>query len=241
MINKKQIALIRSLRQKKFRTESSLFIAEGPKLVKEIINSSLKIEYVFATKDWIDENSKTDANEITPGELKQISALKTPQDVICVVNIPDVDNDIPEINGLTLALEDISDPGNMGTILRIADWFGISNVICSDSCVDIYNPKVVQASMGSIARVNVHYTNISSFVSNNNDHPVYVMVMDGEDLYKQKLPQNAIVIIGNESKGISSGLLALIENKITIPSYGKAESLNAAVAAGIVCAEFRRA
>ena len=179
-------------------------------------------------------------------EMGKISQLTTPQNVLGIFNIPDISiNNLSLSGALTLMLDDIKDPGNMGTIIRIADWFGIKQIICSPESVDIYNPKVVQGSMGSIARVNVAYANLLDILQNKSENiPVYGALLDGENIYKTTLEPSGIIIIGNESEGISENLLPHISKKIMIPSFNtnlqKAESLNAAIAAGIICAEFRR-
>ena len=250
MLSKAIIKLIRSLDQKKYRIENNLFVAEGHKIVGEIIKTEIKINYIIAVKDWLNENKKlpkTEIFEVTEKELQQISFLKTPQQVLAVCYIPENRLNLDNLkNSLTLALDDIQDPGNLGTIIRIADWFGISTIICSEHTVDAYNPKVVQATMGSIARVNLHYTDLAVFFKSlPSEIPIYGTLLNGKNIYSQTLSKNGLIVIGNESKGISDELLPYISQKLYIPSYAenpgnKAESLNASVATAIVCAEFMR-
>jgi RNA methyltransferase, TrmH family len=258
VITKAQIKYINSLRLKKNRQTQMQFIAEGVKIVDEILNSALQIDSIFATKEWINKSTvKYPLIEVTEGELKKISSLESPNEVLAIVIIPETKLDINSLsNELSLMLDNISDPGNMGTIIRIADWFGIKNIICSEDCVDIYNSKVVQATMGSITRVNCHYTNLENFLSSIKenikiserftDYKIYGAILNSESIYSKELTDKGIIIIGNESKGISSSLKEFITDGITIPGYSinlkenKAESLNVSVATGIICAEFRR-
>lgn len=236
----------------KFRKTHLQFIAEGPKLLSELANSSFKIEGIYALSSWINSSgfkfsNGTIVTEVSEKELGRISALKTPNQVLATVQIPEnISPEITTLNDLVLMLDDIRDPGNMGTIIRTADWFGIKQIICSNTCVDIYNPKVVQATMGSLFRVKVYYTNLKEFLDKlPKDHPVYGTMLEGESIYYSKLEKSGTIIIGNESRGISKDLIPLISNKITIPNYSfkstdSAESLNASTATAIVCAEFRR-
>jgi len=250
MLSQSKIKYIRSLSNKKFRIQYRQFIVEGTKSVKELLNSNYIADSIYATKDWINNHSdssvKINPIEISENEMGKISQLTTPQNVLGIFNIPDISiNNLSLSGALTLMLDDIKDPGNMGTIIRIADWFGIKQIICSPKSVDIYNPKVVQGSMGSIARVNVAYANLLDILQNKSENiPVYGALLDGENIYKTTLESSGIIIIGNESEGISENLLPHISKKIMIPSFNtnlqKAESLNAAIAAGIICAEFRR-
>ncbi len=234
----------------KFRDEYHQFIAEGDKLVTELLTSHFKIIEIFAVRAWSDAhkiNPSIAVTEVTALELERISGLTTPNMVLALVEIPQTQFiDASAFEKLILLLDEIKDPGNLGTIIRIADWFGISTIICSEHTVDVYNPKVVQATMGSIARVSLHYTDLAFFLKNKpKEIPVYGTLLNGKNIYSQTLSKNGLIVIGNESKGISDELLPYISQKLYIPSYAenpgnKAESLNASVAAAIVCAEFMR-
>ena len=239
MITKNQVKYIQSLGQKKSRDIENRFIAEGPKLVNELLTAeNCRIVQLLALKEWINENpnasDRTEVNEVSDAELEKVSQLTTPNQVLAVIEKIQWKND-PEIKGnILLALDTIQDPGNMGTIIRLADWFGIKNIFCSTECADVYSPKVVQASMGSISRVRVEYTDILSWLKENNDVGIYAAVLDGRDITKMEKISEGIIVIGNESKGINPEMLRLANVQITIPGKGKAESLNAAVATGII-------
>lgn len=243
------IKYLKSLHQRKFRQKYHNFIVEGAKMAVETLhNRSLLIEGIYALSGWVDENKELLAgfenktHEITLDDLKRISLLSTPNQVLIVVKQHEYKNDPHEIaNRLSLYLEDIQDPGNLGTILRIADWFGISNVFLSENCVEIYSPKVVQASMGAFLRVNCMECNLTDLLKLTPGLPVYGAVLDGMDIFKSDLTNRGLIVIGNESKGISNELERLLTHRISIPRFasGGAESLNAAVAAGILCAVFR--
>ena len=239
MISKNQVKYIQSLGQKKSRDAENKFVAEGPKIVDELLNAkNCRVVQVLALKEWIEHNPGKDHYaeiiEITGDELKKISQLSTPNQVLAVVEKIKWDNE-PVIKGkISLVLDSIQDPGNMGTIIRIADWFGIENIICSNNCTDIYNPKVVQSTMGSITRVRVEYTDLSSWLKENNEVRTYAAALNGRDISKMEKLNEGIIVIGNESKGISEEIMNLINVQITIPGKGKAESLNAAVATGII-------
>jgi len=239
MITKNQVKYIQSLGQKKSRDIENRFIAEGPKLVNELLTAeNCRIIQVLALKEWINENptasNHTDVIELSDLELEKISQLTTPNQVLAVIEKIQWEND-PEIKGnISLALDTIQDPGDMGTIIRLADWFGIKNIFCSTDCADVYNPKVVQASMGSISRVRVEYTEILSWLKEKKDIRIYAAVLDGQDITKMEKINEGIIVIGNESKGINTEMLKLANVKVTIPGKGKAESLNAAVATGII-------
>jgi TrmH family RNA methyltransferase len=239
MITKNQVKYIQSLGQKKSRDIENRFIAEGPKLVNELlIAENCRIVQLLALKDWMDENpnagNNTEVIEISDSELEKISQLTTPNQVLAVIEKIQWKND-PEIKGnVSLALDTIQDPGNMGTIIRLADWFGIKNIFCSTDCADVYSPKVVQSSMGSISRVRVEYKDILSWLTENNDVHIYAAVLNGRDVTKMEKISEGIIVIGNESKGINAEMQKLANVQITIPGKGKAESLNAAVATGII-------
>jgi len=242
VISKAQIKHIQSLKQIKFRREHGLFIAEGPKIVGELPVSDIKVEVVYAVEEWIEgskgkfEYLKAEVNQISTKELERISNLSTPNQVLAVCKIPERDvAEISEEDGTVVMLDGIRDPGNLGTIIRTADWFGVRSIICSNDCVEAYNPKVVQATMGSIARVKVYYTDLNAYLSNTK-MPVYATVMDGESIWDTKA-EKGIYVIGNESKGIRQEVLRHATHKVSIPTAdGGAESLNASVATGIVLA-----
>src|SRR6186997_3453066 len=239
MITKNQVKYIQSLGQKKSRDIENRFIAEGPKLVNELLNEeNCRIVQLLALKEWIDENPNaskhTEVIELSGMELDKISQLTTPNLVLAVIEKIQWKND-PGIKGaISLALDTIQDPGNLGTIIRLADWFGVKTVFCSTDCADVYNPKVVQSSMGSISRVRVEYTDILSLLEENKEVGIYAAVLNGKDITKMEKIKEGIIVIGNESKGINQEMLKLANVQITIPGKGKAESLNAAVATGII-------
>ena len=240
MLSKNQIKLITSLQQKKYRFANQLFFAEGIKVIQELLESNFELVNLYSTKNDFEEVSSDKKIVISESDLKKISALSTPNTCLAVFKIA---ADKPIIkSGLILALDSIRDPGNLGTIMRLCDWFGVSQVICSEQTVDIYNPKVVQATMGSIARVNVNYIDLNAFIVQSKI-PVFGTFMDGENIYKLTLPQEGIIIMGNEANGISAELEKLVKNKLTIPRFGtlqKTESLNVATATSIILSEFRR-
>lgn len=246
-LSKNRIKYIRSLEQKKIRKEEHVFLAEGPKLVGELLGH-FRCRFLAATASWLKENPSVPADEIsevTIEELTRASLLKTPQQVLAVFEQPAYEL-CPEIvrHSLCLALDDIQDPGNLGTIIRLADWFDIEHIICSQDTVDVYNPKTVQATMGGIARVKVHYTSLSEFISSLRDVPVFGTFLDGKNIYEQPLSSHGLIVMGNEGKGIGSEVEALVNRKLYIPNYPAerqtSESLNVAIATAVVCAEFRR-
>ncbi len=240
MLSKNQIKLITSLHQKKQRISHQLFFAEGIKVIQELIASKFDLVHLFTTQNDFQEVSNDKKLMITESELKKITALATPNTCLAVFKIPN-EKTILE-TGLILALDSIRDPGNLGTILRLCDWFGIEQIICSKETVDIYNPKVVQATMGSIARVNLSYIDLEKFI-NQTQLPVFGTFMDGTNIYKTELPQKGIIIMGNEANGISPEIEKLVQTKLSIPRFGtlqKTESLNVATATAIVLSEFRR-
>jgi RNA methyltransferase, TrmH family len=240
MISKNQIKLISGLHQKKQRFANQLFFAEGVKVIQELLQSNFKLEHLYTTQNDFEKVEFTKRTSITEQELKKISALSTPNSCLAVFKIPD-ENPIID-SGLILALDDIRDPGNLGTILRLCDWFGIQQIICSKETVDIYNPKVVQATMGSVARVNVNYADLKAFIAKTK-LPVFGTFMNGENIYQSALPQNGIIIMGNEANGISADIEEMVTSRLTIPRFGelqKTESLNVATATAIVLSEFKR-
>lgn len=255
MLSKNQVKKIQALSQKKVREESGLFVAEGVKLVKELLSSSLKLTELYALPEFLSNckepvSDQTEVYELSKAELERVSFLSTPNEVMAICKIPERTLTVDLLQSkLTLVLDDIRDPGNLGTIVRIADWFGIETIVCSHETVDVYNPKVVQATMGSIARVAVYYADLVSFIADARTAgiPVFGAMLDGQPLYETTLPSSGIIVIGNEARGISDPVAALLTAKLRIPSYGnlksgggEAESLNAAIATAILCAEFRR-
>jgi TrmH family RNA methyltransferase len=240
MVSKNQIKLISSLHLKKNRIANQLFIAEGVKVIQELLKSNFILKHLYCTEPLFDEVPLPLKSLISESELKKISALSTPNNCLAVFKIP---ASMPILDkGLILALDDIRDPGNLGTILRLCDWFGISQVVCSEQTVDLYNPKVVQATMGSISRVNVGYVNLKSFLQNSS-LPIFGTFMDGSNVYMEILPKEAIIIMGNEANGISPEVENTIKNRLTIPRFGDlqlTESLNVASATAIILSEFRR-
>ncbi len=232
MLSRSQIKFIQSLKQKKFRLQYQLFVVEGEKLVNEFLNSDWSIEQIYATKEW---NEK--AIVITTKELERISSLKTPNKVLAIVKIPNRKSVISE--NLVIALDSIKDPGNLGTIIRLADWFGVQNILCSEDCVELYNPKVVQATMGSLTRVHVQYVDLKSTIENMTNYQVYASVMNGKSVFSFDRSEKVIVMMGSESYGLSQDLLELAHQRITIPKSEKsqAESLNVANACGIILAQ----
>jgi len=238
MISKTQAKYIQSLGQKKYRDQEGLFIAEGPKLVKELLqNKNARLEQLYALDEWIDENEKVlstaNAVRINAGDLERISQLKTPNQVVAVFK--KFESNAPIAKGkISLVLDGIQDPGNLGTIVRIADWFGVDQIICSTDCADLYNPKVVQATMGSIARVNLFYTDLPMWLKQQAKIDIYASMLEGKDVTTMPAMKEGVIIIGNESKGIHKDLAEFANEKITIPKKGEAESLNAAIAAGII-------
>jgi RNA methyltransferase, TrmH family len=245
MISKAQIAHIRSLHQKKFRKETQFFIAEGTKSVLELMRSDMEIEAVFATQDWVLRNNPAafETQVVSEAELSRITSLVTAQDVLALVRIPQYKPDITELQKeWVLCLDGIRDPGNLGTMIRLADWFGIRHILCSEDTAEVWNPKVIQASMGSISRVKTYELNIEEFLPQLNSK-IYGSFLEGKSIYETPYPSSGVLVIGNEANGIRPELAGLINEQITIPSYSGtsgAESLNAAIATAIICAEIRR-
>lgn len=235
----------------KFRKQLGLFIAEGSTNVLDFLKSNIEVETLYATKEWIGENSKylnkVVITEVSYKELNKISNLKNASEVLSVFKIPDnVAPNLHEVKETILMLDDMRDPGNMGTIIRTADWFGIRHIICSEESVDAFNPKVVQASMGSLARVQIHYQNLEKVIKSKPDYlKVFGAVLDGDNIADVAKPNHGIILIGSEAHGISKKLIPLIDKKITIPNTpspdeSSAESLNASIATAIICYEFRK-
>ena len=239
MLVKQKIKYIQTLGQKKFREKEGLFIAEGPKLVNELLEAdTIAVKEVYALKEWVNNNPLLPANiiltEISEQELEKISQLTTPNQVVAIVQQFDTGNIITAKDQITLALDTVQDPGNLGTIIRIADWFGIKQIVCSLDSADIYNLKVVQSTMGSIARVKIIYTDLKEWLGTQENISIYAASLQGDNIAGIKKINEGIIVIGNESKGISEEIMKLATIRITIPAKGKAESLNAAVATGII-------
>ncbi len=252
MISKNKIKLIKSLEYRKYREINQLFIAEGNKIVKELLQSNLIIKTLIGTSDYLQEintliNSGVEMIDATDIEIKSASLLKNPQEAIALCQIPIyyIEEADPS-EKLIICLDNIQDPGNLGTIVRIADWFGIENVVCSLSTADIFNPKSVQASMGSFCRVKVHYTELASFLESSSEKTDFLAgaFIEGDNLYTTYLPKSGILVVGNEGRGISEKVIPFITQRISIPAFSTftnhAESLNAAIATAIFCSEFRR-
>ncbi len=238
-LSKNQLKLITSLLQKKYRTKYNLFIAEGIKVVSEFLNSKYQLEHLFCVDNSMYKNLEN-VTLISEGELKKISTVKTPNIVLALFKIHEMK--FLKKEGLILALDEINDPGNLGTIIRLCDWFGVDQLICSKNTVDCFNLKVVQASMGSLARVSVVYTDLPNYLKNI-DLPKYAAMMDGENIYRSVLPKNALLVMGNEANGISNPVLQLLNKTLSIPRFGKfqkTESLNVATATAILLSEFKR-
>ncbi len=243
MVTKNQKKLIRSLKLKKNRKTHRLFVAEGIKVINEFLEASMPIESLYCLAEAVNlfpKASKKTIQEISLNDLKQLSFLSTPQKAIALFKIPLFNNPNPNTE-LQLALDDVKDPGNLGTIIRLCDWFGINQLICSENTVDCFNPKVIQATMGSIARVNITYTNLINYIKQSS-LPVFGTFMNGENIYTTPLPSEGILVMGNEANGISPTIESLTTTKINIPRFGtlqKAESLNVATATSILLSEFK--
>ncbi|MEE3999839.1 RNA methyltransferase [Tenacibaculum sp. FZY0031] len=239
-LSKNNIKLITSLQQKKYRQKHQLFVAEGLKVVKELLASSLELEQLYTTDESFISKESKEVTLISENELKKISTLKTPNKVLGVFKIPKK-KEISKSNFM-VALDGINDPGNLGTIIRLCDWFGVSELVCSKNTVDCYNQKVVQSSMGSLTRVQISYVDLSEFLTNTS-LPTFTADMHGDNVYTSSLPQKAILVMGNEANGISSEIAELVKNSVTIPRFGdlqQTESLNVATATAILLSEFKR-
>lgn len=238
MISKNQIKFVKQLEQKKYRQREGAFVAEGPKVVGDLLMAKYSPIHLFATEEWATANNKQDCLIVTPDELRKLSFLQHPQQVLAVFRMPSYSK--LQTSSLTLALDGIQDPGNLGTIIRIADWFGINTIVCSEDTADAWNPKVVQATMGSIARVNMIYTNLEEYLSHTT-LPVCGTLLDGDNIYTQELPHEGIIVMGNEGNGISPAIRQMVTHRLLIPQFRPgAESLNVAIATAITCSEFRR-
>lgn len=247
-LSKNRIKYIRSLELKKNRKAEKVFLAEGFKLTGELL-ASFPCRLLIATPEWLSKQTNlpvSDVTEVSSEELSRISLLKTPQEVLGVFEQPSYVTDSTVVNhSLCLALDDIQDPGNLGTIIRLADWFGIEHIFCSANTVDVYNPKTVQATMGAIARIKTHYVDLPEFISSfKKEIPVYGTFLEGEDIYKKELLNHGLIVMGNEGNGVSDEVSRLINQRLYVPNYPKeretSESLNVAIATAVVCSEFRR-
>ena len=255
MISKNRLKYVRSLEMKKYRKAEGVFVAEGHKLVGDLLDV-FECKYLAATSEWLSANaawvdrqrrSGVEVDEVTDEELKRASFQETPQQVLAVFKQLTYEVDVNEVarKQLCLVLDDVQNPGNLGTIVRLADWFGIEHIFCSKGCADIYNPKTVQATMGGIARVQVHEADLSELLSRlDKDIPVYGTFLDGENIYGKELENRGLIVMGNEGKGVSKEVAAFVTERLYIPNYPEgretSESLNVAIATAIVCAEFRR-
>ena len=239
-ISKNQLKLITSLSQKKYRIKHQLFIAEGVKVVEEILDANYKVHLLFCTNDFICNVEKNKVIVVSEKELKKISKLKTPNKVFAIFEFPAATS-LKE-KGLILALDSINDPGNLGTIIRLCDWFGVTHLVCSLDTVDAFNPKVVQASMGSLTRVSIIYTDLLPLIKATK-LPVFIADMEGQNVYTSPLPKEAVLIMGNEANGISDSIRDVVKHKVSIPRFGElqeTESLNVATASAILLSEFKR-
>ncbi len=253
MLSKNRVKYVRSLEMKKFRKADGVFVAEGHKLVGDLLDV-FSCTYLAATADWLSQHASwvqrqggVEIDEVTDEELRRLSFQETPQQVLAVFRQPTYAVDINEVakRELCLVLDDVQNPGNLGTIVRLADWFGIEHIFCSRGCADIYNPKTVQATMGGIARVKTHYVELPEMLSRlDKDIPIYGTFLDGENMYQKPLDPRGLIVMGNEGKGVSAAVEAFVTERLYIPNYpvGRetSESLNVAIATAIVCAEFRR-
>jgi TrmH family RNA methyltransferase len=245
MLSKSTISLLKSLQQKKFRIEHGLFLVEGHKSVIDFAHSAYQIVTIYHT-NGIDPkllklSGKINFSEISLTDLEKISSLRSPQDIIALIKMPEWPVlKAEELKGkFAIALDGIQDPGNMGTIIRTADWFGIQHIICSDDTVDVYNPKVVQATMGSLAHVNVYYVDLAKFLGSIN-LPLFGALLDGSNIYKTDFGSEGLVVMGNEGNGLRPEIIKLVQKAVTIPSNGNAESLNVSIATAIFCSEIKR-
>lgn len=254
MISKNQIKFIKGLELKKFRKACEAFVAEGPKIVLDIM-PHFHCKMLVATGEWLQNHRQELAHlpqtveiiEVSGEELQRVSFLKSPQEVLGVFAIPHHDTNLHRCarKSLCLALDEVQDPGNLGTIIRIADWFGIEDIFCSPGTADVYNPKTVQATMGAIARVRIHYLPLAEVLQQSErDYPIYGTLLEGKNMYERELKNNGLIVMGNEGKGLSPEIRALVTDSLYIPSFPPdrptSESLNVAVATAVVCAEFRR-
>jgi TrmH family RNA methyltransferase len=239
MVTKSELKYIQSLSDKKVRLESGCFIAEGVKLVGEMIAAGYPLKAVYALDSWVSPDATLEVTRIEAFELEKMSLLQTPNQVLAVAMMPQNTNPIELAGQLTIVLDGIQDPGNLGTIIRTADWFGIPQIVASEDTVDVYNPKVIGASMGSFMRVQVHYKNLAAWMPTVK-LPVYGALLEGENIFTTKAPNGGLLVIGSEGKGIRENIIDFVTHPVTIPKTGGAESLNAGIAAGIIIAQLTR-
>jgi TrmH family RNA methyltransferase len=236
MVSKSELKYIQSLSDKKVRLETGYFIAEGVKLVGEMIATGYPVKAIYALDSWDAPVTSIEVNRVEPFELEKMSLLQTPNQVVAVAKMPGKTDALNLSGKLTIVLDGIQDPGNLGTIIRIADWFGVQQIVASEDTVDVYNPKVIQATMGSFMRVSVAYKNIADWLPTVK-LPIYGALLEGENIFTTKLPKQGILVIGSEAKGIRDNCIDFITHPVTIPKIGGAESLNAGVATGIIVAQ----
>jgi len=239
MVSKSELKYIQSLSDKKVRLETGCFIAEGVKLVNEMIAAGWPLKAIYALDSWESPDTSIEVNRVEAFELEKMSSLQTPNQVVAVAKMPNKTDAINLTGKLTIVLDGIQDPGNLGTIIRIADWFGVQQIVASEDTVDVYNPKVIQATMGSFMRVSVAYKNVADWLPTVK-LPVYGALLEGENVFTTKVPKGAVLVIGSEAKGIRENCIDFITHPVTIPKIGAAESLNAGVATGIIVAQLTR-
>ena len=244
MITKNQIKYIKDLSRKAVRWNEKKFVVEGEKLVSELLQSEVTIDEIYALADWKEAHPNVPCTEISEKDLSRVSQLKTPNKVLAVVFMFEDELNDDTSNGLTLFLDRINDPGNLGTIIRMADWFGVNKIICTENSVDVYNPKVIQSSMGSVYRIPVFYVEpeeyLSAYKKQFPENPIIGAAMEGEPLAQAELPKDGLLVMGSESHGIDEAVENYLTKEVTIPNLGQAESLNVAVATGIILWEWTR-
>jgi TrmH family RNA methyltransferase len=245
MLSKSQISFLKSLQQKKVRRAEGVFLAEGIKSITEFIKSDYQVHTLYHTPAFASKllnlSKKIKTEETSATDLAKFSSLTTPQEVIALIKIPQwpvLQTQMLQ-QGFSIVLDGVQDPGNLGTIIRTADWFGITNIICSEDTVDVYNPKVVQATMGSLSRIHIHYVYLIKLIKET-PLPVFGAMLNGHNIYKTNFGTNGLIVLGNEGNGIRPEIQALIQKPVTIPLLGKAESLNVAIAAAVFCSEVSR-
>jgi len=246
MLSKNQLKRLRGLQRKKERVNSGLFVVEGKKIVGEILQSSTTYVELYATSNWFDNNptflNKDNSYELSDRDLGQVSSLKTPNEVLLVLKQKSLTSfDVVSNEVLVLALDAVNDPGNLGTIIRLADWFGVQHILCTSNTVDQYNPKTVQSAMGSINSVQMHYGDLGEMLSNLKSHTIYASDLNGDSIYTTSFAEKSVILMGSESHGISEEILSIVNKKITIPTFSVSgvDSLNVATATAIVLSEFR--
>ena len=239
-ISKNQVKWLNSLQIKKNRSKDNSFIAEGIKTVDEFLKAQLGLVQLFCVDDIVDKYNEFNPVVISESDLKKVSSLKNPNKVLAVFKMPK--SSVSNSLGLKVVLDEINDPGNLGTIIRLCDWFGVEELLCSKNTVDCFNSKVVQSTMGSLSRVSIQYLDIETYI-NDTDLPVFIADMDGENIYQTDLPKDGVIVMGNEANGVSDNIRKIVEHKLSIPRFGNlqvTESLNVATATSIILSEFRR-